>query len=119
MASKHNLDALFADAELPSGTRGGTFDDTPTYLEDFVDHYEPPPMDPPEEGIVHYVPGDRSLCGTESALAVYTDDPYHVVGCDDCLELVQEYLHDHNEYRGRCLHCHQESWHRKASLGDA
>ena len=41
-------------------------------------------------------------------LAVYTYDPYQVAGCDDRIELVQEDLHDHNEYRGRCLHCYQD-----------
>ena len=29
-------------------------------------------FDPPGEGIVHYGPGDRPLCGNESITAVYT-----------------------------------------------
>ena len=41
-------------------------------------------------------------------IAVYTDDPAAVAGCADCLELVAEDLEDHNDYRGRCLHCRQE-----------
>ena len=34
---------------------------------------------------IHYGPGGRPLCGAESWLAVYTDDPDQVSGCDDCL----------------------------------
>ena len=54
---------------------------------------------------VHYGPGDRPICGAESWLAVYTNNPLDVTGCDDCLELVAEDLGDLNVYRGRCLHC--------------
>lgn len=54
---------------------------------------------------VHYGPGDRPLCGAESWLAVYTDNPHEVSGCDDCLELVAEDLGDLNLNSGRCLHC--------------
>ncbi len=57
---------------------------------------------------VHYAPGDRPLCGNDSWTAIITDDPAQVSGCDDCLELVAEDLHDHNDYRGHCLHCRQE-----------
>ena len=44
----------------------------PTY---FDNRYNLPPVDPPEEGIVHYGPGDRPLCGNESPYAVYTEEP--------------------------------------------
>ena len=71
MSSSNNLDALFADAELPF------------YFEDFNDRHEPPPVDPSEEGIVHYGPGDGPICGTDSHLAVHTDDPRQVAGCED------------------------------------
>ena len=108
MSSNNGLDALFADAELLFGHSGRNFDDTPAGYSDFDDRREPPPVDPPEEGIVHYGPGDRPLCGNETPFAVYTDDPAGVTGCDDCLELVAEDLQDHNDYRGHCLHCRQE-----------
>ena len=58
--------------------------------------------------MVHYGPGDRPLCGTESRFAVFTAEPEEVSGCADCLELVEEDLGDHNHYAGRCLHCRQE-----------
>ena len=70
---------------------------------------EPPPVDPPEAGIVHYGPGARLLCGDESPYAVYTDDPHQVAGCEDCLELVAEDLQDPDtRHRGYCLHCSRE-----------
>ena len=80
MTNSNNLDALFADAELPFGHPGRNFDDMPAHFEDFEDRYEPPPVDPPEEGIVHYGPGDRPLCGDESPHAVYTDEPGQLRG---------------------------------------
>ena len=89
------LDDLFADAELPFGHPGRNFDDC----------HEPPPVDPPKEGIVHYGPGYSPLCGEDAELVVHTDDPRRVVGCEECLELVAEDLADGNDYRGRCLHC--------------
>ena len=47
----------------------------------------------PDEGrVVHYGPGDRPLCGSESMTADYPDDPALVAGCADCLELVAEDL---------------------------
>ena len=58
---------------------------------------------------IHYEPGGRPLCGAESWLAVYTDDPDQVSGCDDCLELVAEDVGDTNHYAGRCLHCKEHS----------
>ena len=58
--------------------------------------------------IIHYAPGDRPLCGNDSMTATYSDDPYQVAGCGEYLELVAEDLQDHNDYRGRCLHCRQE-----------
>ena len=79
MTNSNNLDALFADAELPFGHPGRNFDDTPAHFEDFDDCHEPPPVDPPEEGIVHYGPGDRPLCGDESPYAAHTYEPGHPV----------------------------------------
>ena len=71
--------------------------------------HEPPPVEPPEEGIVHYGPGDRPLCGNESPFAIYTFEPDQVAGCQDCLELVAEDLQDPNtHYGGYCLHCRRE-----------
>ena len=111
MTTNNNIDALFADAELPFGHPGRRFDDTP---EDFnrsplVDQEPEPDYTPYEDGgVIHYGPGDRPLCGTQSITAMYTDDPAMVAGCADCLELVEEDLQDHNDYRGRCLHCRQE-----------
>ena len=58
--------------------------------------------------VVHYGPGDRPLCGTDSWLLVFTVDPEEVIGCADCLELVEEDLGDRNHYVGYCLHCQQE-----------
>ena len=50
MTTNNNLDALFADAELPFGHPGRrNFDDSPAGYTDFDDRYEPPPVDPPEE----------------------------------------------------------------------
>ena len=104
-----NLDALFADAELPFGHPGRNFDDSPPGTDRFDDHYEPPPPDPPDEGTVHYGPGGRRpLCDTDSGTAVHTEDPDQVRGCADCLELVAEDLEDNNPYAGRCLHCLQQ-----------
>ena len=48
--------------------------------------------------MVHYGPGDRPLCGSESMTAVYTDDP----------ALVAEDLEEDNEHWANCLHCQQE-----------
>ena len=80
----------------PSATQGAGFDDTP---EDFdqsplVDQEPERDYTPDEDGggVVHYGPGDRPLCGSESMTADYTDDPARVAGCADCLELVSEDL---------------------------
>ena len=48
MTSNNNLDALFADAELPFGHPGRNFDDRPAGYSDFDDRHEPTPVDPPE-----------------------------------------------------------------------
>ena len=111
MASSNNLDTLSQDGEPPFGHPRRRSDDTP-------EGFEPSPLvdqgperdDTPDnvDAVVHYAPGDRPLCGSESMTAVYTDDPALVSGCADCLELVDEDLDDDNEYRGRCLHCRQE-----------
>ena len=66
--------------ELPFGHPGRNFDDTPEHFDHRDDRYEPPPVDPPEEGIVHYGPGDRPLCGRESPFAIYTFEPDQVAG---------------------------------------
>ena len=38
--------------ELPFGHPGRNFHDTPEHFDHRDDRYEPPPVDPPEEGIV-------------------------------------------------------------------
>ena len=111
MASSNNLDALFADAELPFGHPGRRFADTPQYFDPSpLLGQEPEPDCTPDEdgGVVHYAPGDRPLCGDDSMTTVYTDSPAAVAGCKDCLELVEEDLQDENDYLGHCLHCRQE-----------
>ena len=109
MTSSNGLDALFAVAEVPFGHPGCNFDDTPAHLEDFDDRYERPPVDHPEESMVHYGPGDRPLCGNESPFAIYTDEPGQVAGCEDCLELVAEDLQDPDtRHGGYCLHCRRK-----------
>ena len=106
MVNSINLDALFADTELPFGHPGRNFDDTPAYSPDFDDRHEPPPVDPPDEDVIHYGPGDRPLCGNESPFAAYTDEPKQVASCQDCMELVAEDPDTH--YGGYCLHCRRE-----------
>ena len=59
MVNSINLDALFADAELPFGHPVRNFDDTPEDFDHRDDRYEPPPVGPPEEDVIHYGPGDR------------------------------------------------------------
>ena len=90
--------------ELPFRYPGRNFDDTPSGYSDFDDRYEPP-VNLLEENVVHYGPGYRPLCGEEGELALHTDDPHQVIGCDDCLELVAEDLNDNYSYGGHCLHC--------------
>ena len=68
---------------------------------------------------VHYAPGDRPLCGAESWVALYTDDPALVSGCGDCLKLVAEDLGDGNDYMGHCIHCRQGITAPEAWLGAA
>ena len=92
MTKAIDLGTLFAETELPFGHPGRNFDDTPEHFDHRDDRYEPPPVDPPEEGIVHYGPGDRPLCGRESPFAIYTFEPDQVAGCQECLELVDEDL---------------------------
>ena len=77
-------------AGLPSGHPVRNFDGTRPHDDGFDDHCEPRPVDPPGEGIVHYGPGDRPICGEESGLAVHMEDPHRVTGCDECLEVVAE-----------------------------
>ena len=97
MTKAIDLSALFADTELPFGHPGRNFDESPAGHSNFHDRYEPPPIDPPEEEIIHYGPGDSPLCDNDCANAVYTDDPAGVAGCADCLELVVEDLQDQND----------------------
>ena len=69
MTSSNNLDALFADAELPLGHPGRRSDDTPTYFNRSLLMNQEPERDCMPDGddaIVHYAPGDDPLCGTES-----------------------------------------------------
>ena len=111
MTNTDNPEDLFADGKPPFGHPGRRSDDTPEGFEPspLVDQGPEPDYTPDEDGrMVHYAPGDRPLCGSESMTAVYTDDPALVSGCIDCLALVDEDLDDDNEYRGRCLHCRQE-----------
>ena len=69
MASSNNLDALFADGELPFDHPGRRFDDTPEGFDHDhrMDQEPEPDYTPDEDGdVVHYGPGDRPLCGSES-----------------------------------------------------
>ena len=76
--------------------------------------------DPPEDGIVHYGPGDRPLCGNNSMTAVYTDEPNQVAGCPDCLELVAEDLKDlDTQHGGYCSTVGVRSPPRAESSGGA
>ena len=80
----------------PSATQGAG-STTPRKDSDqspLVDQEPEPDYTPDEDGggVVHYGPGDRPLCGSESMTADYTDDPARVAGCADCLELVSEDL---------------------------
>ena len=111
MTTNNELDALFADAEIPFGHPGRRFDDTPEGFDPspLVDQEPEPDYTPDEDGgVVHYGPGDSPLCDNDCANAAYTDDPKKVRGCEDCLELVAQDLADENEYRGHCLHCRRE-----------
>ena len=111
MTTNNNIDALFADAELPLGHPGWRFDDTPEYLDHspLMDQGSEPDYTPDEDGgVIHYGPGDSPLCDNDCANAAYTDDPKKVRGCEDCLELVAQDLADENDYRGHCLHCRRE-----------
>ena len=69
MASSNNLDALSQDGELPFGHPGRRFDDTPEGFDHDhrMDQEPEPDYTPDEDGdVVHYGPGDRPLCGSES-----------------------------------------------------
>ena len=109
--SAEDLDALFADAELPFGHPRQRFDDTPEGFDRSPLMDQGPERDYTSDedgGVVHYGPGNAPLCGNDSMTAVYTDDPALVAGCADCLELVAEDLQNQNDYRGHCLYCRQE-----------
>ena len=99
--SAEDLDALFADAELPFGHPRQRFDDTPEGFDRSPLMDQGPERDYTSDedgGVVHYGPGNAPLCGNDSMTAVYTDDPALVAGCADCLELVAE---DHRPGRSR------------------
>ena len=111
MTTNNNLDALFADAELPFGHPGRRSDDTPEGFEPSPLVDQEPELDyTPDEAsrVVHYGPGDRPLCDNDAVTAVYTDAPALVSGCRDCLELVAEDLEEDNEHWANCLYCRQE-----------
>ena len=75
MSTANNLDALFADAEIPFGHPGRRFDDTPEGFDHSPLMDQKPERDytPNEEdSVIHYAPGDHPLCGTESLTAVFT-----------------------------------------------
>ena len=127
MTTNNNLDALFADAELPFGHPGRRSENTPEGFEpsplvdqgpelDYTpDEYSRVVTTSKETGArrTHYHrsthgPGDRPLCGNDSMTAAYTDDPALVAGCADCLELAAEDLEEDNEHWANCLHCQQE-----------
>ena len=94
MTTNNNLDALFADAELPFGHPGRRSENTPEGFEPSPLVDQGPELDyTPDEysRVVHYGPVDRPLCGNDSVTAVYTDDPALVSSCRDCLELVAEW----------------------------
>ena len=111
MTTNNNLDALFADAELPFGHPGRRSENTPEGFSQSPLVDQGPELDyTPNEysRVVHYGPGDQPLCGSDSMTAVYTDDPALVAGCPDCLELAAENLDEDNEHWANCLHCEQE-----------
>ena len=102
---------ILKPAPLPFGHPGRRCDDTPEGFEPspLVDQGPERDYTPDEYGrVIHYGPGDRPLCGSESMTAAYTDDPALVVGCADCLELAAEDLDEDNEHWANCLHCQQE-----------
>ena len=68
MTKAIDLGALFADTELPFGHPVRNFDESPAGYSDFDDRYEPPPIDPPEEEIIHYGPGNSAGPGAGAGL---------------------------------------------------
>ena len=99
-----NLNAISPSGELPVEYKGRNFDDRLPH----GDRRQAPPAEAPSRGIVHYGPGYRPLCGEDDELALHTQDPHQVAGCEECIELVAEDLAGDNEYRGRCLHYRRE-----------
>ena len=53
MSKRNNLDALVADLDLSFGHPVRNFDDTPTHFDISDERYEPPLVDPREEGVFH------------------------------------------------------------------
>ena len=79
--------------------------DNGSYVLDSGGRYHPPP-----ESIIHYGPGYRPLCDDEDDEALYTDDPYRVAGCAECLDLAAENLADQHEHRNPRPHCGRGGW---------
>ena len=57
MTTNNNLDALFADAELPFGHPGRRFDDTPEYFGNYILDYPETPAVPPGPGVMAFYNG--------------------------------------------------------------
>ena len=71
MSTSKDLDALFADAELPFGHPGRQFDDTPEYFDHspLIDQGSEPDYSPDAvDVVVNYAPGDRPLYGNDSVI---------------------------------------------------
>ena len=56
--------------------------------------------------MVHYAPGDRPLCGSESLTAITTEEPALVRGCQPCGQEAAYGLAAET-CRGRCLYCRE------------
>ena len=100
MTTNGSADDLLGDMQSQAEGPERKVDDTPAHFE----RYEPSPEDARRRDIVHYGPGNQPLCGDEDELALHTQDPHQVAGCEDCRELALEDLQDpHTRYGGYCL----------------
>ena len=105
MTTNGSAGDLLGDMQSQADGPERKVDDTPAHFE----RYEPSPEDARRRDIVHYGPGNQPLCGDEDELALHTQDPHQVAGCEDCRELALEDLQDpHTRYGGYCLHCRRE-----------
>ena len=105
MTTNGSAGDLLSDMQSQADGPERKVDDTPAHFE----RYEPSPEDARRRDIVHYGPGNQPLCGDEDELALHTQDPHQVAGCEDCRELALEDLQDpHTRYGGYCLHCRRE-----------